>query len=101
MDCDIFLCNGCKKNPFKKDRCSCLDVLNDNLTYKIFFTSLVERSKAITFLVDSVIDNVPVKNIVENLKSEAFDRYIKQTEQKKETFKLNKKLTSYVIQYTK
>ena len=102
MKYDIYMCNGCKKNPFKKDRCTCTKS-NDNkegLVFNIFFTSPSIKAKAIQFCIDRIIDGKSEKDIFTELKNKDFK--LKEKPQNKENTVLKRNiLGEFVVKHTR
>lgn len=93
MKYDIYMCNGCKKNPFKKDRCTCTKS-NDNkesLVFNIFFTSPSIKAKAIQFCIDRIVDGKSEKDIFTELKKTEFKI------EKKDKKRNNKEITEDIV----
>ena len=106
MNYDIFMCNGCKKNLFKKDRCTCLKYSDDEQTliFNMFFVSASVKARAISFCIDKLIDGISEKKIFEDLRETKFDieKRIQKEEksQEEENIKMRRNiLGEYVIKY--
>lgn len=91
MNYDIFMCNGCKKNLFKKDRCNCVKYSDDEQTliFNMFFVSPSIKVKAIEFCIDKVIDGLSEKEIFNELKNKEFKVKKQPQIQEEITFKRN------------
>lgn len=102
MKYDIYMCNGCKKNPFKKDRCTCtkFDDNKEVLVFNIFFASPSIKAKAIQFCIDRIIDGKSEKDIFTELKNKDFK--LKEKPQNKENVVLKRNIFGeFVVKYTR
>ncbi len=99
MKYDIFMCNGCKKNLLKKDRCTCAKYSDDEQTliFHMFFVSPSIKAKAIEFCIDKVIDGTSEKEIFNELKNKEFKVKKQSQIQEKRTLKRNI-LGQFIIQ---
>ncbi len=100
MNYDVFICSGCKKNKSKQDRCTCQKISEDNslTVFNIYFASLAIKKQAISFLIDSVVDNKSANQIISELKVKNFCYPESKKKEIEENFKIKKIFRTYYIE---